>query len=78
MSMSTILAELEQKAIELSPEERSRLALFLIESLEPADEGDIEEAWRIEAERRLAEVDSGEARLVPGDQVFANVRRRLG
>jgi len=76
--MSTILAELEQKAIELSPEERSRLALFLIESLEPADEGDIEEAWRIEAERRLAEVDSGEARLVPGDQVFANVRRRLG
>ena len=76
--MSTILAELEQKAIELSPEERSRLALFLIESLEPADEGDIEEAWRIEAERRFAEVDSGEARLVPGDQVFANVRRRLG
>ena len=76
--MSTILAELEQKATDLSPEERSRFALFLIQSLEPEDEGDVEEAWRIEAERRLAQIESGEARLVPGDEVFANVRRRLG
>jgi putative addiction module component (TIGR02574 family) len=76
--MNTILAELEQKATELSPEDRSRFALFLIQSLEIADEGDVEEAWRIEAERRLAEIESGEARLVPGDEVFANIRRRLG
>jgi putative addiction module component (TIGR02574 family) len=76
--MNTILAELEQKAMELSPEDRSRFALFLIQSLEIGDEGDVEEAWRIEAERRLAEIESGEARLVPGDEVFANIRRRLG
>ena len=76
--MNTILAELEQKATELSPEERSRFALFLIQSLETAAEGDVEEAWRIEAERRLAEIESGKARLVPGDEVFANIRRRLG
>jgi len=76
--MNTILAELEQKATELSPEERSRFALFLIQSLETADEGDVEEAWRIEAERRLDEIESGKARLVPGDEVFANIRRRLG
>ncbi len=76
--MSTILAELEQKATELSPDERSQFALFLIQSLEPEDEGDVDEAWRIEAERRLAQIERGEARLVPGDEVFANVRRRLG
>jgi putative addiction module component (TIGR02574 family) len=76
--MNTILAELEQKATELSPEDRARFALFLIQSLEIGDEGDVEEAWRIEAERRLAEIESGEARLVPGDEVFANIRRRLG
>lgn len=75
--MSTILAELEQKATALSPEERSRFALFLLQSLEPEDEGDVDEAWRIEAERRLAQIERGEARLVPGDEVFANVRRRL-
>ena len=75
--MSTILAELEQKAAELTPEERARFALSLIQSLDPTDEGDVEEAWRIEAERRWAETESGKARLVPGDEVFANVRRRL-
>ena len=75
--MNTILAELEQKATELTPEERARFALSLIESLEPADEGDIEEAWRIEAERRWSEIESGKARLVSGDEVFASVRRRL-
>ena len=75
--MSTTLEELEQKATELSPEERARFALSLLESLETKDEGDIEEAWRIEAERRWSEIKGGKARTVPGDEVFANVRRRL-
>ena len=76
--MNTILAELEQKASELSADERARFALFLIQSLESTEEGDIEDAWRVEAERRLAQIESGEARLVPGNEVIANVRRRLG
>jgi putative addiction module component (TIGR02574 family) len=75
--MSTTLAELEKQATELSPEDRARFALTLIQSLEPIDEGDVTEAWRIEAERRWAEIESGKARLVVGDEVFANVRRRL-
>jgi len=75
--MNNILAELQQKATELSPEDRSRFALFLIQSLEVTDEGEVEEAWRIEAERRLSEIESGKARLVPGDEVFANIRRQL-
>jgi len=45
--MSSTLAELEKKAIELSPEDRARFALSLIQSLESAEEGDIEEAWRM-------------------------------
>lgn len=76
--MSTLLAELERKAAELSPDEKARLALSLIQVLEPVEEGDIEEAWRVEAEERLAQIERGEARLVPGDEVFAKVWRRLG
>jgi putative addiction module component (TIGR02574 family) len=75
--MSITLAELEQKAIALSPEDRARFALSLIQSLEPIDEGDVADAWRIEAERRWAEIESGKARLVAGDEVFENVRGRL-
>jgi putative addiction module component (TIGR02574 family) len=74
--MSTTLAELEEKAVELSPEDRARFALSLIQSLEATDDGDIEEAWRIEAERRWSEIESGKARLVPGDEVFAKIRNR--
>jgi putative addiction module component (TIGR02574 family) len=75
--MSDILAELEQKAAQLSPVERGQLALRLIQSLEPTDDGDVEEVWRLEAERRLAQIEKGEARVVPGDDVFENARRRL-
>ena len=76
--MNTILAELEQKAKQLSAEERAQLALFLLQSLEPADEGNMEEAWRIEAERRLDQIEGGDAPLVPGDEVFARLQRRQG
>ena len=76
--MNSILAELEQRATQLPAEDRAQLALFLLQSLESADEGDIDEAWRVESERRLAQIDSGEARSVPGDEVFTRVRRRLG
>lgn len=78
--MSNSLAELEERAAQLSPSERAKLALSLIRSLDAADvaPGDVEEAWRLEAEARLDQVESGKALLAPGDEVFANVRRRLG
>ena len=75
--MSTDLSEIEQQAVRLSDQERAQLAAFLLRSLETTvDHGDIEEDWRIEAEARLAQVKRGEARLIPGDEVFANIRRR--
>jgi len=75
--MSSTLAELEQKASQLSPNERAELALAMLRSLEPAETGDIEEAWRIEAEARWAEIERGEAEAIPASEVFAEVRRVL-
>lgn len=75
--MTDTLNELEQRAARLPPEERAQLALFLIRSLEPSDEGDIEEAWRIEAEAHWAEIQRGEAETIPGADVFVDVRRSL-
>jgi putative addiction module component (TIGR02574 family) len=77
--MSTTLDELKQQAAKLSATERAELALSLIESLEaPADDGDVERAWQLEIERRVAEIDSGEVQPLPGDEVFARLRRQLG
>ena len=76
--MNTTLSDLEQSVTQLSADERAQLALFLLQSLEPADEGDIDEVWRVESERRLAQIESGEVLSILGDDVFARIRRRLG
>lgn len=47
------------------------------EPLTDAELAEIEQAWVREAERRLAEIDRGEARLIPGDEVFERIRARL-
>ena len=77
--MSSMLAELKEKAAQLSQPERADLALALIESLDgPAeDPAVVEEAWRVEIERRIGQVERGEVKPIPGDEVFAEVRRRL-
>ena len=76
--MSDTLAELKEKASQLSEAERAELALSLIESLDGPADPDVEEAWRVEIERRIGQIDRGEVQLVPGDEVFAKLRRRLG
>ena len=77
--MSIMLAELKEKAAQLSEPERAELALAMIESLDgpPEDPTAVEEAWRIEIERRVGELDRGDVKPIPGDEVFAEVRRRL-
>ena len=76
--MSSALAELKEKASQLSETERAELALSLIESLDGSPDADVEEAWRIEIERRVGQIERGEVELIPGDEVFARLRRRLG
>jgi len=76
--MSDLLAELKERASQLSDAERAELALALIESLDGPADPDVEEAWRVEIERRIGQMERGEVQLVPGDEVFAKLRRRLG
>ena len=76
--MSNMLAELKEKAAQLSEAERAELALALIESLDGPAETGVEEACRVEIERRVAQVERGEVQLIPGDEVFERLRRRLG
>lgn len=74
--MSNLVDELSRKARSLPPEERVRLAEELLSSVQGADE-DVDAAWAEEIKRRLAEVESGTAKLIPSEEVFAEVRRLL-
>ena len=73
--MSTHVTELFAKASSLSEEERATLAGLLIESLESEVDPDVEEAWREEIARRVAELDSGTVETVPWETVRAKLLR---
>jgi putative addiction module component (TIGR02574 family) len=76
--MSNVLADIKERASRLPEAERAELALSLIESLDGPADPDVEDAWRIEIERRVGQIERGEVQLIPGDEVFARLRRRLG
>ncbi len=48
-----------EEALSLTAAERARVAARLIESLDDVDEGNTEEAWRVEVGRRVRELDEG-------------------
>lgn len=73
--MSDTLKDLEAQARSLSPEERATLAEFLLESLRDAPLADIEQAWGLEIERRVAAYDRGELPTLSAESVFAEARR---
>ena len=74
--MSTLVEELSQKARALPPEERVRLAEELLATVQEVD-AEVDAAWDEEIRRRVAEIDSGTAKLIPAEEVFAEVRRLL-
>ena len=74
--MSSLVEELSRKALSLSPEERVQLAEELLATVQEVD-ADVEAAWDEEIKRRVAEIDNGTAKLIPAEEVFAEVRRLI-
>jgi putative addiction module component (TIGR02574 family) len=64
-----ILAE----ALKLPPEARAAIAGSLLDSLDDHLDPDAEAAWAAEVSRRLRELDSGTARLVPWSEARRSI-----
>jgi putative addiction module component (TIGR02574 family) len=60
----------------LHPEERATLMRLLIETLGAESEEGVEDACRLEIERRMAELYSGTVRTVPWEELGASLYRR--
>jgi putative addiction module component (TIGR02574 family) len=73
--MSVTLAEVEEQARKLSPEERARLAEALLESLREPPLAEIQAAWEREIEDRVAAYERGEVQTYAAEDVFAEARR---
>ena len=75
MSMSSLLAELSERASQLPPQERAQLAEGLLESLQEESPSDVDTAWDGEILKRIGEYERGDAVLSPARYVFAQARR---
>lgn len=73
--MPTSFANLEAQALKLPPEERALLADHLLASL--SSEREIDAAWAVEVDRRIAEVEAGQVGLVPVEQAIERARQAL-
>jgi putative addiction module component (TIGR02574 family) len=73
--MSNQFEIIEAQALKLSPEERAQLADHLIASLFKDEE--IEDAWAAEVERRIDEIESGRAVLIPAADSIARARAAI-
>ena len=73
--MSTQLEIVEAQALKLTAEERGRLADRLITSL--FEDYEIEEAWAVEVELRIEEIENGRAKLIPADEAIARARAAI-
>lgn len=67
----------EEQAARLSHRDRARLALRLIESLEPGQDEDVDGFWLNEAEQRLRKYDQGAAQARDAEDAIADIERHL-
>ena len=56
---------------------KTQLIEKLLSSLNPAQK-EIDALWAAEAEKRVAEIREGKVKTIPGDEVFKEIRERLG
>ena len=74
--MSVTIEQLTHDALTLPETERAHLAQTLLQSLEPAAEKGVEEAWEIEVASRMERVRQGTAQGRPAEVAFRDIRAR--
>jgi len=70
--------EIFRDAVALPPDVRAELTERLVASLAEDISPEIASAQLAEVRRRIAQVESGEVALIPGDEALARVRKLLG
>lgn len=75
--MSTRADTILDTALALPPNERAWLASELIASLDESKDSDVEAAWALEIERRIDEVESGEAETTNWEEARTRIRAKL-
>jgi len=71
------LQRITEEALSLPEASRAQLVRCLLESLDQAEDGAIEQSWIEEANERCRQIDAGEVELLDGAEVMRELRARL-
>ena len=74
--MTEAAEEIKVKALELSDKDRAELAHLLLVSLDEVVEEGVEAAWDEELDKRVREIDSGQATGRDVFEVLAEMRNK--
>jgi len=76
--VATASDRVTEEALSLPADARLGLVEKLLISLNlPIDE-EIDRLWAEEAERRVTQIEAGQAKMVPGEDVFSKIRAKHG
>jgi putative addiction module component (TIGR02574 family) len=76
--MTADIRRIIEEAMQLDSSAQAFIVETLLESLEVGTDFEVSAEWRAEIRRRCAEIDSGTATLIPGDQALAELRAKHG
>ena len=76
IEMAVVAKKVFDEALSLPAEARMSLVEKLLTSLNLPPRPEIDQLWAEEAEKRIAQVDKGEKRLVSGRKVFSNIHKK--
>ena len=74
--MPVVAKKVFDEALSLPAEARVSLVERLLTSLNLPTQPEIDRLWAEEAEKRIAQIDKGEIKLIPGKKVFSNIRKK--
>jgi len=63
-----------EEALKLTAYERAEVAEQLIASLDEVPDTDVEQAWQEEIQRRLGQIERGEVKTIPWEEVQKRLR----
>ena len=67
-----------EQALDLPTGDRLILIDKLLHSANLPTQLEVDKLWAEEVERRSKEIESGKARLIPGEEVFEKIKKRFG
>lgn len=73
--MNLSVEQIAEEALSLPSEARALLADRLVESLDPSEDGYVQQLWAVEACRRRDDVRNGRVQTIPGDEALERIRR---